>query len=628
MILAKKNKHPANTLWIILLPLAIFCALGLFFAFERTGVGLGGKLSSTSMALLPEESIIPHTTHKPDTRCLIISDSTQEDPELVANLLFVLDQMSVGCTQWDIIGNNWQFPPLNDYKTIIITFDDFTPLYGALQNIFDWVKRGGGLLLVVPSDDEVLSMYEYMNIGVKEGVYTYIPHIKATLETDFLAGGRGITMQWSNEEMLGIYRTGVNFRLDESSIVHMKSSGPEGSSPMLWEHRLGLGRVVVNNNDAFAERWSRGLVAAAYSLLEPAVAWPVINASLFFIDDFPSPIGEGYDEYIKKEFGVQNEHFFTHIWFPDMLRLANKYKIKYSSVFIETYNDNVTPPFEVQEDTERMKYFGSLFMEEGHEIGLHGYNHQSLAFENFDYKDELPYNKWQQKKDVVEALSETIRLYQKLFPGMKMKTYVPPSNVLTPEARAILKENFPDITVISSLLVDGIFELYDDFGIAKDGFINIPRIASGYFPLDIDEDEEQGLWIILNELNLHFINSHFIHPDDVMDPERGAGKGWKQLYKSFEEFVSWLDKFPLRKMTAQEAAAAVQRFDNLTVHTTLLDHSIILDLDGFIDEAYLLVRVNEGTPGEISGGSLTPVRGTLYLLKAENAHISINLEQS
>lgn len=35
-----------------------------------------------------------------------------------------------------------------------------------------------------------------------------------------------------------------------------------------------------------------------------------------------------------------------------------------------------------------------------------------------------------------------------------------------------------------------------------------------------------------------------------------------------------------------------------------------------MDEAWLLFRANEGVPGHVSGGTLTKLTDTLYLLKA------------
>ena len=398
-----KKKNTANSLWTILLPLVIFIALGVFFAIERAGIAISEKDESANLTFLPDELKIPRIDRNPDKRCLVIWNSSVEHyTKIIENLSFVLDDMSVGHSLFDIEENRetsefdgakapvMKLPPLREYKTIILVLDDIKPIYPVLEEIFNWVKSGGGLLFAGPPEGRVFTTYYHSEMGVEWGEYSFISQVDAILETDLLAGGRGAVIPWSDRDPAQGFREGVGFKLNKSSIAHITSTGPDGPTPMLWENRVGSGRVVVNNNDAYLEKWSRGLIAAAYSLLEPAAAWPVINASVFFIDDFPAPIAEGYNEYIRKDFGVQTEYFFVHIWFPDMMRLAEKYKIKYTSVFIESYDDVVAPPFERMENTDRMKYFGALFLNEGHEIGLHGHNHQSLVLENFDYRGILP----------------------------------------------------------------------------------------------------------------------------------------------------------------------------------------------------------------------------------------------
>ena len=625
MELVMKKKAYANSLWVIIIPLVIFIVLGVIVAVERAGIILDTKARLPSVGFLAPGNIIPRSEHKPDTRCLVIYNSSEKDTyQAVDNILFVLDQMSVGYTEVDL-NKTSTLPPLGSYKTIMIACTELDPLIMYFDTIFTWVNAGGGLLFAQTPEYEILTNYFYRELGVERGICELVPQLVAIMNTDFMPGGKGAEIEWCEADLSDDYRYGGDFKLDKACTVYMTSSGPQGSTPMLWENPVGRGRVVVNNNDAFGEKWSRGLVAAAYSLTEPAVAWPVINASVIFIDDFPSPVPEGFDPYIKKDYGVMTEYFYTHIWFPDMLRLADKHKVKYSGVFIESYNDQVLPPFQPEPlfVTERMKYFGSLFLNDGHEIGLHGYNHQSIVFPDFDYGDELPYNKWPNEQDATLALGEIERYEHELFPGHEMKTYVPPSNVLSAEGRAMIKKNFPEVNIISGLMVDDIFNLEDDFGVAPDGLINFPRISSGFTPFD-DEDEKP-FWAMLSEISMHFVNSHFIHPDDPMDPDRGALKGWEALSKGFDGYLTWLNKLPIRNMTAQEAGPAVQRYDSLTVRTTLTKNEITLDLNGFYDEAWLLVRINEGFPSETQGGTLTLVSDNLYLLKAESAHVSIGL---
>ena len=53
---------------------------------------------------------------------------------------------------------------------------------------------------------------------------------------------------------------------------------------------------------------------------------------------------------------------------------------------------------------------------------------------------------------------------------------------------------------------------------------------------------------------------------------------------------------------------------------------IRLELENFYDRAYFMVRINEKTPGEVTGGTLTHLTGNLYLLEADGATVTIERE--
>ena len=82
---------------------------------------------------------------------------------------------------------------------------------------------------------------------------------------------------------------------------------------------------------------------------------------------------------------------------------------------------------------------------------------------------------------------------------------------------------------------------------------------------------------------------------------------------------------PIRNLTGTEFAAAVQIYDNLQVKRTETATGLDIRLEGFKDEAWLMLRINTGTPKEIQGGTLEKLQGNLYLLKAEDPDIQIKI---
>ncbi|MFU1881084.1 DUF2194 domain-containing protein, partial [Enterococcus faecium] len=86
--------------------------------------------------------------------------------------------------------------------------------------------------------------------------------------------------------------------------------------------------------------------------------------------------------------------FYTNVWWPNMVSLADKYGIKYTGVIIENYEDDTTGSTERQSDSSRFTYFGNMLLQMGGEIGYHGYNHQPLMLSDTDYGDAFSYNTW------------------------------------------------------------------------------------------------------------------------------------------------------------------------------------------------------------------------------------------
>ena len=302
-----------------------------------------------------------------------------------------------------------------------------------------------------------------------------------------------------------------------------------------------------------------------------------------------------------------------------MLEIASDHNIHYTGVIIENYEDETNGKIKKQTDTSRFQYFGNMLLHQGGELGYHGYNHQPLSLSNTDYGDVLPYNTWKSEDAMKNAVNELLRFGNEMFPGVTMSVYVPPSNVLSEEGRKMLAKDFPEIKTIASNYFQGDFAYVQEFEVAEDGIVEQPRITSGAI---VDDYMKMAA---LSELNMHFVNTHFLHPDDLLDEDRGAKLGWEKLKANLNNYMEWLDESApsLRKMTGSELSGAIQRYGAVTFTKEVTEEEIRLTLENFYDKAYFMVRINEGTPGNVSGGALTHLTGNLYLLEADEATVTI-----
>ena len=291
---------------------------------------------------------------------------------------------------------------------------------------------------------------------------------------------------------------------------------------------------------------------------------------------------------------------------------------------IEDYSAQVDGVFPRNKDIQRFQYFGNMLLREGGELGFHGYNHMPLVPENFDYLGMYDsYRQWVSVDAMRDSLTELDGFCHELFPDEEFHVYVPPSNIISEEGRKLLAEDFPEIRAIASLYLpdDNDVSYSQDFTVTEDGMVQTPRIISGYV---LDDYMRTAA---MSELYFHCVNTHFQHPDDCLDTDRGAALGWTELFRRLTDYAEWLHSAlpQMRNLTGSELTGAVQRYDALQVRREDTARGIHLSLGGFCDEAWFYLRINEGRPGRISGGSISDAADGLYLVKANSPELEIEI---
>ena len=542
--------------------------------------------------------------------CLVLMDSSQEESiQAWTQFRQIFMDMRVGTEVVDL--QKQTLPELEPYETVTVLLRSLEPLKENVLDICSWVKEGGSVLFALTLQKETyVSMIE-QKLGIISSGYQNAEVSSIYFEKDFLIGGGRSYM------ITDPFDSAWEVQLDETARVYARI-GDENGMPLIWERNYGKGKFVIDNF-GLTEKAVRGFYAASYSLLTDAGVYPVINGSVFYLDDFPSPVPGGDGTYVRRDYNTSIAEFYSNVWWPDMMTLAAKHGVKYTGVIIENYEDDTDGEITEQTDVQRFQYFGNMILHQGGELGYHGYNHQPLSLSNVDYGTVLPYKTWTSLDAMEKAVDELIRFGKKMFPATELSVYVPPSNVLSEEGRKLLGEKFPEIRSIASNYFSGEFAYVQEFETAEDGIVEQPRIISGAV---IDDYMQMAA---LSELNMHFVNSHFMHPDDLLDEDRGAALGWEKLKKRLDEYMTWLNESAeeLRNLTGSELAGAVQRYGALTVDKEITEKEIRLHLGHLYDEAYLMVRINEGKPGDVTGGELVNITGNLYLLRAEESEVVI-----
>lgn len=594
----------------ILVILGCFLMMAVILFAERAGIHYQEKKRQISYIdrdrIITEKEVVSSLKKS----CLVLMDSGQEESiQAWTQFRQIFMDMRVGTEVVDL--QKQTLPELEPYETVTVLLRSLEPLKENVLDICSWVKEGGSVLFALTLQKETyVSMIE-QKLGIISSGYQNAEVSSIYFEKDFLIGGGRSYM------ITDPFDSAWEVQLDETARVYARI-GDENGMPLIWERNYGKGKFVIDNF-GLTEKAVRGFYAASYSLLTDAGVYPVINGSVFYLDDFPSPVPSGDGTYVRRDYNTSIAEFYSNVWWPDMMTLAAKHGVKYTGVIIENYEDDTDGEITEQTDVQRFQYFGNMILHQGGELGYHGYNHQPLSLSNVDYGTVLPYKTWTSLDAMEKAVDELIRFGKKMFPATELSVYVPPSNVLSEEGRKLLGEKFPEIRSIASNYFSGEFAYVQEFETAEDGIVEQPRIISGAV---IDDYMQMAA---LSELNMHFVNSHFMHPDDLLDEDRGAALGWEKLKKRLDEYMTWLNESAeeLRNLTGSELAGAVQRYGALTVDKEITEKEIRLHLGHLYDEAYLMVRINEGKPGDVTGGELVNITGNLYLLCAEESEVVI-----
>lgn len=595
----------------MLVILCVFMMMAVVLFAERSGIQYTEK--NRKVAYLDREEVVTEQTavkSLPKT-CLVIRNSADEASEQAwTQFQQIFKDMKVGTDVVDLKSDS-VIPDYDEYETVVVLLSDISPLKEKLLELCDWVSEGGNALFAMTLQKTAYTSIIEQKLGIISSGYENTVVDSIYFEPDFMLGGG------QAYEITDPYDSAWSVQLSEQAKVHAQVEDENGQ-PVIWENQYGKGKFVVDNFGLY-EKAVRGFYAASYSLLTDVGIYPVINGSAFYLDDFPSPVPNGDGTYVKRDYEMSISDFYMNVWWPDMLELASDHGIHYTGVMIENYEDATDGTIEKQKDTKRFEYFGNMLLHQGGELGYHGYNHQPLSLSNTDYGDVLPYGTWKNQSAMKKAVKELVRFGDEIFPSTSMSVYVPPSNVLSAEGRRMLAKEFPQIRTIASNYFTGEFAYVQEFEVAEDGIVEQPRIISGAI---IDSYMKMAA---LSELNMHFVNSHFIHPDDLLDEDRGAALGWEKLKGNLSDYMDWLDDSApsLRQLTGSELSGAIQRYGAVTFTKTVTNQAIRLELDNFYDEVYFMVRINEGTPGEVSGGKLTHLTGNLYLLKAKEPTVII-----
>lgn len=542
--------------------------------------------------------------------CVAFDSSDEFSVKVKNNTIKTLQYMKKNAISVDTVKSPL---PYDTCRTIVITNQSLDPI-SNISEVADYVDKGGFVMFASSLQQDNAFFQLYRKLGITGTGEQYEAN-GIELKSNVFVGEKGLKVDESF-----ITNTANSVEIDEES--QLMAVSREGT-PLMWKRVYGQGSFLVFNGTMLQEKINRGLLAGGISLVEPNFIYPIFNTKQLFIDDFPAPIRTGTTPLIYEAYKKDIPRFYRDVWWPDMLKAAKKSNFKYTAVLIQSYLDQVKPPFRypIDEDRYNLISYGREIIKSGGELGIHGYNHQSLQTSK-EVADEFDYKPWANYDDIYASIQEVVRYLQDSFPSYHPSTYVPPSNVLGVEGREALPKAWPDLAVIASLYEEDAENLsyVQEYDISPDGVIEMPRVTSGYVEAPFER------WAEANTMTSVGVFSHFVHPDDVIDDKRGKSLTWEKLYEQFSEKLERVQEtYPwLRPMTATEGANSLVNTLTSQVSWTYEPDRMIGQIHPFREEMYFILRT-ERAIGQLKHCKVRKIDEHTYLVTAEQEKFEIGL---
>ncbi|MHB9781911.1 DUF2194 domain-containing protein [Streptococcus sp. 10F2] len=509
----------------------------------------------------------------------------------------------------------YEFMPevLENYRTIYYIGEDLLQKEELQEPLKTWVEMGGHLYIGMPQASEAGSSFQKW-LGVSSEITGNQVVSSISVERDLMIGGSGPFV--------------ISHPFDSAWDVILETNcrvpvwDTETKTPLVWLKEAGEGQIVVMNLGIY-DKVYRAIYSLGLSLMDPVFLYPVINAGVVYLDDFPAPFSEEEKVQLSTSHQVPFHQFVGQTWWPAMQALGKDLHLTYTGALVASYEEQVSSPFPLILPELGTLELGRALLEQGGELAYHGYNHQPFQLHSWEQADVRTYRPWTQERAIHDSLRSLEKLVETYYGGQKPAIYVPPSNILSQEGRSILATALPNLKGIAATYFPGDGAYAQEFDLGLDGLLNLPRLVSG---MDWDDFDRLA---VFSELNTHFVHSQFIHPDDVLDNRRNHGKTWEELLESYRSSMQALQRAvpDLNFVKASRFVDKVSAFLNVSLQVEEGSDFLEMRLSHIQGSCSFLLRQNKGKNLRVTGGNIKRVAKDLYLLETDQEKVRIEWDQ-
>ncbi len=361
---------------------------------------------------------------------------------------------------------------------------------------------------------------------------------------------------------------------------------------ILWRKSFSEARVFCVNGDFLTEQAGIGILAAFLAECSEYELYPVVNAQNLVVAGYPVFSEENREE-MSRYYSQSPSAVYQDIVWPSLISTSNRTKSKMTCM--------MTPRFRYDEEEElsgeQVSFYLKLFHEEDIEAGL------SAA------------------SGTAPSIADKLR-----------------------EDAGFWEEYAPEYSFLSMVIKDAA-QLSEEDAAALPGSIRTAAVQDqggeypivGYIGENLTAQYATGNGVthtFMDDFRLRCVETALGYSTIVLDLERvtypeSEEDSWHTLSKRIAAnlVTYWKPYDAFEETTLAGSDDRIRRFLTLDYTSERNGDTIFLTIEHFDSEAYFLLRLSGEKVKSIEGGSVTGVETDVYLIRAAEPEVSIQVEK-
>ena len=364
---------------------------------------------------------------------------------------------------------------------------------------------------------------------------------------------------------------------------------------LLWRTYTGSSQVFVINSDIFYGEKLLGVITAFMSQTSSCYLYPVVNAQSIVVLDYPCFSNEN-SSVMMDRYSRSTQGFGRDVLWPTISKILKNYG--------DSYNFFITPQLDYS-NTEPLYDDVEMYRKEINKLsGATGLSLQQVTSQTLP--DVLA-----QDETFFQAVHPSYHftaLYSGAFSDSELSSFLDPrQDGLLSHVKLVLSDFEEDRRL---------------FRFINNDVLSVMTTMNGFQHESMDDIQMLSLETALGMCTQQADMSRVLYPQGDQDDWIKLSRLWSEGKTYYNDYETFEDT------SVYQLEARVKNFLALNYNYQRTDNTIKVSIDNFNGAAWFVLRIHNMQVKNVTNGSAAQLTDTAYLIKAEKANVTIQLQET